>query len=271
MKKLVYEKIDKNIILYAKNPVHNDDLIITKRILSQQIIYPDEFSILKDDSVIQVIVAPTIHELLDLGLKEILQTMLDWGNRFRFGRMRIYFRIPTNHPLVFEQIKFVKNLINDLNDYIKNEFKSPHMHSQIKMFLEKEITFGKKSSSIKLTCSFKNGIFEIIKNINNRYHRYLFDKQESNKHINDDTDLLLYLKSNTSKAILNNFKSDKELLDFFKKEYMQINDNDPKTIKLNSINITTNEKNIDKLKENITNTIKETFGVDEEHVHVMDN
>jgi len=181
MKKLVYEQIDKNIIIYAKNPVRVNDLIITPRILSYQIIHPDEFSILKHDSVIQVIVAPTIHELLDLKLKEILKSLLDWGEKFNFGKIKIFFRIPKNHPLLMEQITVVKTLIDELNDFMKDEFASRKMHYQIRLFLENEITFGKDSNSTKLTCSFKNGTFEIIKHVADKYHRFRYDNNHDLK------------------------------------------------------------------------------------------
>ena len=279
MANLVYEKIDNHVILYIKRNIKDYDNIVTPNMLSNRLVniifnndYEDSF--IKENVKIHIMDTPMIEilyhqmridQIMFYFQKEVLDKKLD--------NVQIIFHVPRNHPLRNYEITKIKKLINQYKHYLFinklfDDLDKPLnaiKHAiRIKIITDsKDIVFGSKHNSSKVIASFKNNTLEITRTYASDANTFIYPTDYFVNNINDDNKLISYFKNTTPAAILKSFKSDKEMLDFFREDYYNNlkKKNEPEKIK---INLQSNGKDIDQIKKNVEKTIKESFGIKEE-------
>jgi len=261
MKGLYLKRIDKTVLIYPRDDFIYSDFkhsefisqFDDKKKYSEFIIYPNNkinlSNIIKTRFRIHIFTVPRFSKLLDLNLYEILNILYKYNKNEYF----VYFHVPKNHPLRREQIKEINKLICKLHNssaIINTNFKS-----SIIIDSGNDIKFGIKENNKKIVARYIKGSLNITTYKSNEYDFYHYTQFDFPKtfvkdNINNSFQLIKYFKTTTPSDILKVFKSDDDIIKYIKENYDEV-----------KVNLLSSANDINKLKENIKNTIEESLGI----------
>lgn len=269
--RFAFDRIDKHIIIYNKKSANRDfrkNGIIPSRQLGFDVNNHKNEFYLRDNLHYHIIVAPSARSIMEdsdelFNIMSYLIKNIKNENLFytHYGNYRFIFHIPKYHPLFKEQIDITKKFINKLKQFAEDE-KISSNKLIIKIAIESsEIEFGNTFNNSIYKVKFnKIGKFSIYKETilsENRF-KYYDDYNYVEHHINDDDSLLKWFSTITPAGIYKGFKSDKEILEFIRDNHEALKkQKDEKIV----INLKSNGKDLDKIKKDIENTIKDAFGI----------
>lgn len=269
--RFAFDRIDKHIIIYNKKSSLRDfkkNGIVSSNELSFYVNnHRDEFY-LRDNIHYHIIVAPSARSIMEDSdelfnimkylIRNVKNETLFWT---KYNNCRFIFHISKYHPLFKEQIDITKKFIIKLKQFAEDE-KISSDKLIIKIAIESdEIKFGNTFNNITYKIKFsKTGKFSIYKEMvlsENRF-KYYDDYSYVENHINDNESLLKWFSTITPAGIFKGFKSDKEILEFIRDNHEELKKQKDKKI---VINLKSNGKDLDKIKKDIENTIKDAFGI----------